>query len=92
MYPPHNPYYGLFPEKRKSTDYSKMPYTLQKQFLLDNWYQNNNHMLEQIDEIRAVLGEKKYRDSWGYECSQYCFVDVQGDEVIVMDRSWEFSF
>lgn len=45
------------------------------------------NLMEQIDEIRAVLGEKKYRDSWGYECSQYCFVDVQGDEVIVMDRA-----
>lgn len=45
------------------------------------------NLMEQIDEIRVVLGEKKYRDSWGYECSQYCFVDVQGDEVIVMDRA-----
>ena len=45
------------------------------------------NLMEQLDEIRAVLGEKKYRDSWGYECSQYCFVDVQGDEVIVMDRA-----
>ena len=45
------------------------------------------NLMEQIDEIRAVLGEKKYRDSWGYECSQYCFVDVQGDEIIVMDRA-----
>lgn len=45
------------------------------------------NLMEQIDEIHAVLGEKKYRDAWGYECSQYCFVDVQGDEVIVMDRA-----
>lgn len=45
------------------------------------------NLMEQIDEIYAVLGEKKYRDSWGYECSQYCFVDVQSDEIIVMDRA-----
>lgn len=45
------------------------------------------NLMEQLDEIQAVLGEKKYRDSWGYDCSQYCFVDVQGDEVIVMDRA-----
>ena len=50
------------------------------------------NLMEQIDEIRAVLGEKKYRDSWGYECSQYCFVDVQGDEVIVMDRADHYRF
>lgn len=45
------------------------------------------NLMEQIDEIRALLSEKKYRDNWGYECSQYYFVDVQGDEVIVMDRA-----
>lgn len=45
------------------------------------------NLLEQIDEIQTLLGEKKYRDEWGYECSQYCFMDVQGDEVIVMDRA-----
>lgn len=45
------------------------------------------NLMEQIDEIYAVLGEKKYRDSWGYECSQYCFVDVQSNEIIVMDRA-----
>ena len=33
------------------------------------------NLMEQIDEIRAVLGEKKYRDSWGYECSQFSSVD-----------------
>lgn len=45
------------------------------------------NLMEQIDEIRAVLSEKKYRDSWGYDYSQYYFVDVQGDEVIVIDRA-----
>lgn len=45
------------------------------------------NLMEQIDEIHALLSEKKYRDNWGYECSQYYFVDVQGDEVIVMDRA-----
>lgn len=45
------------------------------------------NLMEQIDEIRAVLSEKKYRDSWGYDCSQYYFVDVQDDEVIVIDRA-----
>jgi len=45
------------------------------------------NLMEQIDEIQAVLSEKKYRDSWGYDCSQYYFVDVQGDEVIVVDRA-----
>lgn len=61
---------------KEDSDMSKVPET---NFTLN--------LMEQIDEIRAVLGEKKYRDSWGYECSQYCFVDVQGDEVIVMDRA-----
>lgn len=45
------------------------------------------NLMEQLDEIRNTLSEKKYRDEWGYECSQYCFVDVQDDEIIVMDRA-----
>lgn len=45
------------------------------------------NLVEQIDEIQALLSEKKYRDQWGYECGQYCFVDVQDNEIIVMDRS-----
>lgn len=45
------------------------------------------NLMEQLDEIRNALSEKKYRDEWGYECSQYCFVDVQDDEIIVMDRA-----
>ena len=39
-----------------------------------------------IDEIIALLGAKKYRDSWGYECNRYSFVEVQDNEVIVFDR------
>ena len=45
------------------------------------------NLMEQLSEIRNALSEKKYRDEWGYECSQYCFVDVQDDEIIVMDRA-----
>lgn len=45
------------------------------------------NLMEQLDEIRAILGEKTFTDSWGWECGQYCFVDVQDDEVIVMDRA-----
>jgi hypothetical protein len=45
------------------------------------------NLMEQLDEIYALLSEKTYRDNWGYECSQYCFVDVQDDEIIVMDRA-----
>ena len=45
------------------------------------------NLMEQLDEIRAILDEKTFRDRWGWECSQYCFVDVQDDEVIVMDRA-----
>lgn len=45
------------------------------------------NLMDQLDEFRAILAEKTYRDRWGYECSQYCFVDVQDDEVIVMDRA-----
>ena len=45
------------------------------------------NLMEQLDEFQTVLSERKYRDSWGYECSQYCFMDVQDDEIIVMDRA-----
>lgn len=45
------------------------------------------NLMEQLDEIRALLSEKTYKDSWGYDYSQYAFVDVQDDEVIVMDRA-----
>lgn len=45
------------------------------------------NLMEQLDEIRALLSEKTFKDSWGYEYSQYCFIDVQDDEVIVMDRA-----
>ena len=45
------------------------------------------NLVEQLDEIRALLSEKKYRDQWGYECGQYCLVDVQDTEIIVMDRA-----
>lgn len=44
-------------------------------------------LTEQLDEIRAVLSSKTFKDKWDWECSQYCFVDVQDDEIIVMDRS-----
>ena len=71
--------YTVSVEKSSIKEDSDMPKVPEINFALN--------LMEQIDEIRAVLGEKKYRDSWGYECSQYCFVDVQGDEVIVMDRA-----
>ena len=45
------------------------------------------NLMEQLDEIYAILDEKTFRDKWGWECSQFCFVDVQDDEVIVMDRA-----
>lgn len=45
------------------------------------------NLMEQLDEIRAILDEKTFRDKWGWECSQFCFVDVQDNEVIVMDRA-----
>lgn len=45
------------------------------------------NLMDQLDEFRAVLSEKTYRDRWGYEDSQYYFVDVQDDEVIVMNRA-----
>lgn len=45
------------------------------------------NLTEQLDEIYAILDEKTFRDKWGCECSQFCFVDVQDDEVIVMDRA-----
>lgn len=45
------------------------------------------NLMEQLDEIHAILDEKTFRDKWGWECSQFCFVDVQDDEVIVMDRA-----
>lgn len=45
------------------------------------------NLMAKVDEITAILGEKKYRDNWGWETSQYYFVDVQDDEVIVMDRA-----
>lgn len=45
------------------------------------------NLMEQLDEICAILDEKTFRDKWGWECSQFCFVDVQDDEVIVMDRA-----
>lgn len=71
--------YTISVEKSSIKEDSDMPKAIKTDFTLN--------LMEQIDEIRAVLGEKKYRDSWGCECSQYCFVDVQGDEVIVMDRA-----
>ena len=45
------------------------------------------NLMEQIEEIHNVLSERKFVDDWGWETSQYCFVDVQDDEVIVMDRA-----
>lgn len=45
------------------------------------------NLMEQVGEINAILSEKKYRDNWGYDCSQYYFVDVKDDEIIVMDRA-----
>lgn len=45
------------------------------------------NFMEQLDEICAILDEKTFRDKWGWECSQFCFVDVQDDEVIVLDRA-----
>lgn len=45
------------------------------------------NLMEQLDEINAILEEKTFCDKWGWESSQYCFVDVQDDEVIVMDRA-----
>ena len=45
------------------------------------------NLMEQLDEIRALLDDKKYRDSWGYECSQYYLIDVQDNEIIVIDRA-----
>ena len=68
-----------FNENGNKKEGEKMPKNPDTNFTLN--------LMEQIDEIRAVLGEKKYRDSWGYESCQYCFVDVQGDEIIVMDRA-----
>lgn len=75
--------YSVFVEKANEKTEAKedevMPKIPNKNFTLN--------LMEQIDEIIAVLSEKKYRDHWGYDNSQYCFVDVQGDEVIVMDRA-----
>lgn len=45
------------------------------------------NLMEQLDEINAILEEKTFCDKWGWESFQYCFVDVQDDEVIVMDRA-----
>lgn len=45
------------------------------------------NLVEQLEEFQTVLSEKTFRDSWGYESSQYCFMDVQDDEIIVMDRA-----
>ena len=44
-------------------------------------------MREQFDEIEALLDEHKYRDKWGYECSQYYLIDIQENEVIACDRA-----
>lgn len=75
--------YAISIEKTSKKDNEKegdeMPISSKNNFTLN--------LMEQIDEIKAVLSEKKYRDSWGYDCSQYYFVDVQGDEVIVVDRA-----
>lgn len=48
------------------------------------------NLTDQLEEIRAVLDEKTYKDRWGYECSQYCLIDAQDDEVIVYDRADHF--
>ena len=45
------------------------------------------NFMEQLDEICVILDEKTFRDKWGWECSQFCFVDIQDDEVIVLDRA-----
>lgn len=45
------------------------------------------NLTEQLDEIRAILDEKTFRDKWGWEAPQYYFLDVQDDEVIVTDRA-----
>lgn len=43
------------------------------------------NVMEQIDEISNILGEEKFTDSWGYECTRFCLVDIQDDEVITID-------
>lgn len=50
------------------------------------------NLMEQLQEFQTVLNEKKFCDNWGYMCSQYYFVDVQDDEVIVMDRADHYRF
>lgn len=72
-------YTTLVDANTNDKDGDKMGKTITANFTLN--------LMEQLDEIRSVLSEKRYRDKWGYECSQYCFVDAQDDEVIVMDRA-----
>lgn len=43
-------------------------------------------MNEQYEEISNLLEENKYQDKWGYEMSQYYLMDIQGNELIVVDR------
>lgn len=42
---------------------------------------------EQFEEVRALLDERTFEDRWGYKCSQYYLVDIQGNELIVWDRA-----
>lgn len=50
-------------------------------------------VLQQFEDISAMVKQHEvFTDSWGYECPRYYAVDVQGDEVIVVDRMNNYNY
>ena len=50
-------------------------------------------VLQQFEDISAMVRQHEtYTDRWGYECSRYHAVDVQGDEVIVVDAMNNYNY
>lgn len=43
---------------------------------------------EMMDEIMRCFSEQeKFVDEWGYETTKYCYVDIQGSEIIAYNRA-----
>ena len=50
-------------------------------------------VLQQFEDISAMVRQyETYTDKWGYECSRYYAVDVQGNEVIVVDTMNNYNY
>ena len=56
----------------------------------DDYTMSINQQIEIM--YKLVEDAESYRNSWGEDISRYCFVDIQDNEVIVMDRKDNYSY